>query len=361
MRDELLKSNVIKAQKTIVDVGTHSTKVLVASYTSKEINIEEASFIKCGYSGESSFSEIAKKVDDKLQGRVRRDVIVSLPSNLTESKIISVKNKNKRDSVKMVHKQCKNFGRSNPLTHVVNASLMGTREEQGDTVTYYLISSVPKGVINELIDAFSDYGMKITRVVSNQFNQVCLSEVFADDFDNINRILVDFGNTESRITVFAEKTAVYSRSIPIGFQSYVKTLFDSNNAAGKKEILSALINIGEVDVDEETVKEKLFNIGKSFYYESISEVNKLFFKEFARILDMCTNSDIEVSKVYLSGFVLNGFLESFMNNTELDCELIHFEIGEFKAGHGIMIDVQTEKPLSSRFANAVGLSYCPLL
>ena len=63
----------------------------------------------------------------------------------------------------------------------------------------------------------------------------------------------------------------------------------------------------------------------------------------------------------MSGFVLDGFLESFMNSTELDCELIHFEIGEFKAGHGIMIDVQTEKPLGCRFANAVGLSYCPLL
>ena len=361
MRDELLKSNVIKAQKAIIDIGTDSTKVLEVSYTAKEINIEEAYLLKVGYNGETSFTEIAKKVDEKLYGRQRKDIIIVLPSNLTESKIISVKNKNNKDANKVVHKQCKTFGRSNPLTHVVNASFMGAREEQGDTVAYYLISSVSKGIMNELIEAFADFGMKITRVVSNQFNQVCLSELFADDFDNINRILVDFGNNESRITVFADKVAVYSRAIPVGFQSYVKKLFDANNSAGKKEILSALINVGEVDVDEETATDKLFNIGKSFYYESISEVNKQFFKEFARILDMCSNSDIEISKVYVSGFVLDGFLNSFMNSTELDCELIHFENGEFKAGHGIMIDVQTEKPLNSRFTNAVGLSFCPLL
>ena len=360
MRDKLLKNNIIKAQKAIIDIGTDSTKVLEVSYTSKEINIDEAYFFKVGYDGETSFTEIAKKIDEKLYGRQRKDVIVVIPANLTESKIISVKNKNNKDANKVVHKQCRTFGRSNPLTHVVTASFMGTREEQGDTVTYYLISSVQKGIMNELIEAFADFGMKITRVVSNQFNQVCLSELFADDFDNINRILVDFGNNESRITVFADKVAVYSRAIPIGFQSYVKKLFDANNSAGKKEILAALINIGEVEVDEDTEKEMLFNIGKSFYYESVSEVNKQFFKEFARILDMCTNSDIEISKVYISGFVLNGFLNSFMNNTEIDCELIRFENGEFKAGHGIIIDVQTEKPLSSRFTNAVGLSFCPL-
>ena len=284
-----------------------------------------------------------------------------MPSNLTESKIISVKNKSNKDASKTVHKQCKTFGRSSPLTHVVNAALMGTREEQGDTAAYYLISSVQKSVMNELIEAFADFGMKITRVVSNQFNQVCLSEIYTDDFDNINRILVDFGNKESRITVFADAVAVYSRTIGIGFQSYVKKLFDANNAAGKKEIVSALINIGETNVDEEAVKEKLFNIGESFYYESISEINKMFFKEFARILDMCGNSDIEISKVYFSGFILDGFLNSFMNNTELECELIQFDNKELKAGRGIMIDIQTDKPLSSRFSNAVGLAFCPLI
>ena len=76
MRDELLKSNVIKAQKAIIDIGTDSTKVLEASYTSKEINIEEAYLLKVSYNGETSFTEIAKKVDEKLYGRQRKDIII---------------------------------------------------------------------------------------------------------------------------------------------------------------------------------------------------------------------------------------------------------------------------------------------
>ncbi len=361
MLDELIKYNCMRGSKAVIDIGTDSTKILDIHYEAKEISIREAHLIKVGYNGESSFREIARKVEEKISGRQRKDIIIVLPSSITESKIVSVKNKKTKDARRIVHKQCKTFGKSSPSSRYAEYTLMGTREEQGDTVAYYLLSSVQKGILIELFEAFEFYDLKITRVVNAQFNQVCLSEVFADDFDSINRILVDFGNTESRITVFADKIAVYSRTIPIGFQSYVKKMFDAKNDAGKKEIISALISIGDVDVDEGTAEEKLCNIGKSFYYESVSEVNKQFFKEFARIIDMCGNSDIEVSKVYISGFVINGFVNCFMNNTEIDCEYIRFENGEHKAGHGITIDVQTEKMLNSRFTNAVGLSFCPLL
>lgn len=362
MYDEfIIKHNIAKGPKTVIDIGTDSTKLLKADYTSKRIKIHEAHLIKIGYNGETSFSEIAETVADKLDYKEKKNIIVALPSALTESKIVAIKNKRKKDAEKIARKQCINFARSNPLTHVVDAVFIGSREEQGDTIAYYLISSVLKSNVTELITAFDDFGITISRIVSNAFNQVCLSEIFANDFDNINRILVDFGNTESKIMVFADKVGVYTRTIPIGFQSYVKKLFDENNTAGKKEILSALINIGEAEVDEEKAKEKLFNIGKSFYYESISEINKLFFKDFARILDMCTSSDIEVTKVYLSGYILDGFLESFTNNTEIECELIHFEPEELKVYQGIVIDIETENPLNSRFTNAVGLSLCPLL
>lgn len=361
MIDAAIKYNLVPGHKTIIDIGTDSTKILEVNYASKEINVEEAHFIKSGYDKEKGFTEIARKIGDTLDRKMSKDIIVILPSSLTESKIIPVKNKSDKESKKILYKQRRNFGKSNPLTHEVRSTLLGTREEQGDTVSYYLITSITKGAICELYEAFDLYKIEITRIVGVQFGQVCLSLLFSEDYDNINRILVDFGNTESRIMVFADRVAVYSRTIPIGFQSYVKKLFDADNTAGKKEILSALINIGDTDVDEETAKDKLFNIGKSFYYESISEVNKQFFKEFERILDMCSNSEIEVSKVYFSGYVLNGFLTSFMNNTELECELIRFDNDEFKAGDGVVIDIQAEEPLNSRFSNAVGMTICPLI
>ena len=55
-----------------------------------------------------------------------------------------------------------------------------------------LITDIPKTTINEFIEAFADLGMKITRVVSNQYNQICLSKVYSDEYENTNRIYIDF-------------------------------------------------------------------------------------------------------------------------------------------------------------------------
>ena len=67
---------------------------------------------------------------------------------------------------------------------------------------------------------------------------------------------------------------------------------------------------------------------------------------------------LENSVTFSDGF--DGFIMSLYDENEKEAMRIITENGEFKAGHGIIIDVQTEKPLSSRFTNAVGLSFCPL-
>ena len=41
------------------------------------------------------------------------------------------------------------FGRVNPITHVLDYAFLGKREEQGDSVSYYLISAVQKSVAHD--------------------------------------------------------------------------------------------------------------------------------------------------------------------------------------------------------------------
>ena len=59
MRDLMLKYNLIKASKAIIDIGTNSSKMLEADYTPKLILIGDAHFLKIKYNGEKSFEELA--------------------------------------------------------------------------------------------------------------------------------------------------------------------------------------------------------------------------------------------------------------------------------------------------------------
>lgn len=355
MRDTLVKNNIITSDKAVIDVGSNTAKILCAHYTSKEIVIEDAEIVS---SGGISFVKFAKRVNSVLKGRNRKDIILSLPSNMTESKIVSVKNKSRKDAEKAVEKQCKSFGRISPLTHVVNAVSLGKREEQGDTVAYYMITAVQKSVINELIEIFADLGMRITRIVSSQYNQICLSKIYSDEYENANRIFVDFGNKESRVTVFADNIAVYSRNISCGFFNYADKIFKAQETVGMKEVVYALLNVGEV---REKENEKFLSGLEDVYFESIKEINQNFFSEFSRILDMCSNNDIDITKVFFSGYILDGFAKSFSKEFGIRCESVNFDDDGKKARNGIVLDIDTETELESRFSNAIGYAFCPLL
>lgn len=359
MHDELIKKNVMKADKAVIDMGASSTKVIGVHYTSKEVEIETAELIPNGASS-FNFVKFANKIDTMLKSKKRRDILLSLPSYMTESKIVSVKNKTDKEAAKIIEKQCNSFGRTSTLSHVIDSVYLGKREEQGDTVSYYLITAVQKNMINELINAFEDFGLKITRVVCSHYSQICLSKVYADEFENRNRIFVDFGYKESRVMVFADNIAVYSRTINIGFSNYVEKLFDAQNTIGKRDITYALINIGMNQKNGETAKKLLSGI-EDIYTECIDEVNKTFFSEFARIMDMCENNDIDITKVYFSGYVLDGFKERFSRESGVECETIGFEEDEKKARNGIILDINTNTILECRFSNVVGLAFCPLL
>lgn len=357
MRDKLLKNNIITADKAVIDIGTNTTKILSVHYTAKEIEIDDAEIVSSGAMNAFNFVKFANRINTVLKGKKRKDIILSLPSNMTESKIVSVKNKNSKDTEKAIEKHCKSFGRTSPLTHVVNSVRLGKREEQGDTVTYYLISAVPKTTINEFIEAFADLGMKITRVVSSQYNQICLSKVYSDEYENTNRIFVDFGHKESRVTVFADNIAVYSRTINVGFLSYVDKIFKAQDTAGMKDVIYALLNVGEEK--EKDTKKFLFGI-EDIYFEGIKEINQNFFSEFSRILDMCSNNDIDITKVYVSGYILDGFIKNFSKEIGIRCESVNFDDGK-KARNGIVLDIDTEAELEERYSNAIGLAFCPLL
>ena len=246
--DFLIKNNIIKKNKLIIDIGMYETKVLETHYEAKRITVISAKTIASkGIVDENSidFFELASRINEEFSGSGKRDVSVSLPSELCESKIISIKNKKKSEIPKIIKKDYMTFGRVNPITHIVDYAFLGMHEEEGDTVYYYLLSAVQKSVAAELVSSFERHKFKVKTIVSGVYNQICLSEIFFDEYEHLNRVFVDFGTNTTRITAFSEGKAVYTRNIDTGFNSYVKSLFTAQENAGKPEIIRALTNIGE--------------------------------------------------------------------------------------------------------------------
>ena len=165
--DALIKNNIMKRDKIIVDVGVHTTKILDVHYVSKQIQIKGAECFESNFVVTDEgldVDELARKVDIHTSGSGRKDISITLPDYLVESKIIQLKNKKESEVDKIIRREHMHFGKVSPLTHVIDYAFLGKREEAGDTVGYYLISAVKKSIAMDLVDAFAEYKMKITTI-----------------------------------------------------------------------------------------------------------------------------------------------------------------------------------------------------
>ena len=361
--DILIKNNIMKRSKIIVDVGVHTTKVLNIHYAAKEIYVKEAECFESNFvitENGIDYDELARKVDMHASGSGRKDVSITLPDFLVESKIIQVKNKKESDIDRLIKKEYMHFGKVSPLTHVVDYAFLGKKEEAGDTVRYYLISAVQKSVASELIEAFSEYNMRITTISCSVYNQHCLSELYYNEYEHLNRLLIDFGTKSTRITAFSQGIAVYTRTVDCGFDTYVNKLFETQVYAGRPDICNMLYSTGEnVNLEDFKNKEQLVLIDEEEYIETINMVDSQLCNEIKRVIDLCSNNDVIVSKIYYTGFIINGFEDVLKKETGIECEPVSFSLCDEKTGRGYILF--TEEELGIRYSNALGMAIYPML
>lgn len=362
--DILIKNNIIKKNKMIIDIGLFATKILEVHYASKKVTVTDAAvFDNKGTADMTTvnFDEIAKRVDEETTGAGKRDVAVSLPAELCENKIITIKNKKESEIPKIIKKEYMTFGKVNPLTHVVDYSFLGKREEQGDTVFYFLVSAVQKTVANDLVNAFLNHKMKVKTIVSSVYTQICLSALFFDEYEHLDRLMIDFGTKTSRVTAFSEGTAVYTRVLDFGFESYVEKLFALQDAAGKPDIIKALLNIGEERKPYEGEAQECFDVlDLSIYFKCIDEIDEAVTRDISRIIDLCSNNDVLITKIYCTGFTLLGFPEKLKDMLGIEVESIAFHSFDKKEGEDYMLEIGDVR-LSREYSNAIGLCVNPML
>lgn len=362
--DALIKNNVIKKNKLIVDIGMYETKVVEAHYEAKKITVVSAKTIGSkGIVDENgiNFSELALRISKEFAGSCKKDVSVSLPSEFCENKIITIKNKKKSEIPKVIKKEHMSFGRVNPITHIVDYAFLGVREEEGDTVYYYLLSAVHKSVAAELVAGFDKYKLKVKTIVSSVYNQICLSEIFFDEYEHLNRLFVDFGTNTTRITAFSEGMAVYTRSIDVGFNSYIKSLFASQETAGKPEIINALTNVGEyIGLSEAIIGKYFKELDLEVYKTCLNEVDGYMVNDISRVIDLCSKNELVVSKIYCTGSALRGFEKNLGERLDVEVENVAFRPLEEKQGKGYVLEID-DIDFSQSYTNALGLCIYPML
>lgn len=338
------------------------TKVISEYYASKTVSIGfEESFDSSGIlkMGIPDFSDIAKGCYNIAQGKEHRDVMVSLPAELVEMKIVSVKNKKETDIKKYIEKEYASFGKASRTTHIFDWAYLGKKEEQGDTVHYCFISAVHKNIVNNLIDAFSKYNMRITLITCSIYNQICLSELYLDDYDYLNRLFVDAGTRTTRVVAFSEGVPVYTRTIGIGFDSFADKIFMAQDKAGKPEIIAALVHIGESGLMTNEMREKYFaDLDYRVYFDCVNETAGSLLNEIRGVIELSRNNDIAMNKIYGTGFWIPGLGKRIKSTLGLEYEQVRFLACDEKEGRGYML--LNESLLDAQFSKAVGLAVCPM-
>ena len=362
--DVLIKNNIIKKNKLIVDIGMYETKVLETHYEAKKITITSVKTIKNKgiiNKNEIDFSELASRIDESFSGTGKKDVSISLPSELCENKIITIKNKKKSEIPETIKKNYMTFGRVNPITHIVDYAFLGVREDDGDTVYYYLLSAVHKSIASDIVTGFEKHKLKVKTIVSSVYNQICLSELFFDEYEHLNRFFVDFGTNTTRIIAFSEGMAVYTRNIDIGFNSYITSLFSAQEGAGKPGIVRALMNVGEyTELDENFISDFFDELNIDVYRKCVNEIDDYTINDISRVIDLCSKNELVISKIYYTGNIVKNFDKKLSEMLDIIVERVVFHSCDEKEGKGYILEID-DIDFSQNYINALGLCIYPML
>lgn len=360
--DSLVKRNIVKKHKIIVDIGSKYIKVLVVHYAAKKVTVTDAQKIDSipMFQDGINYLEIARAVSKAVNMKKKYEVSVSLPIELVESKIITIKNKKQSDIPKLIEKEYSAISRVSSLTHVVDYAYLGKKDDNGDTVHYCLLAAVHKNIMLQLVEAFEECKLKITTVTFPIYDMICLSSLYHDDYEHLNRLMVDFGVNGTRVVAFSDDIPVYSRNIDVGFNTYVEKLFSAQGTVGKPDIIKTLAAIGEVSLlTNEHVSKYFKELDKSVYFQSVADVSSKLISELQRVIELCENNGVGITKIIYGGSGINGF-DKRLKQLGVEIEKFDLDMCGIKEGENFLLWIE-EINVGSLYYNALGLAVNTML
>ena len=361
--DYLVKKNIIKKNKIIVDIGQKFVKILAVSYEKGRISIHNThkfDVSSCFFEGElSDVKELVKKIYEALNRKKlwkSTEISLSLPSYMVIHKIVSVKNVKPKDLDKHIKKDFPTLGKANAVTHYIDWAYLGQREENGETVHYCMLAAVSKAYIMPILQEFEKRKLKVTTISFPAYNLVSFSDLYANDYEHQNKLLLDFGASSTRVVVECEGVAVYAREIDIGFNTFVDSLFNSFLSVGIPEIIAMFTEMGH---DRENFMAGLHD--KEAFFAIVDKLVGDLQNELIRIIQMCDEDGFSVTKIICCSSIIEGMLKLFEENGITVDAFFNLQSSQNINGstYTVILD-NTVSEIDSTFNSAVGLAVSTL-
>ncbi len=254
--DFLVKYNITKKEKIIVDAGHRYVKFLYVEYAGGEARIKDTyktdAYAVFDMGGELNLSALAKLVNEVISIKKvfpKCNINLSLPSELLSYKISAAKNIKLSELDRHIRS---NLGmhRVSADTHNIDKTYLGKKELNGDTLYYYMAGAMEKSLAAEIAYDFKKYGLTVTGISFPLADMALLPNVIRTD--EPNKVYIDFGASSTKLVVEALGVAVYCREIDIGYYTFVNRISDATGLS-KSDVLNLLAE-NKMPEDEDIFK-----------------------------------------------------------------------------------------------------------
>ena len=358
--DFLVKQNIIKKNKVIVDIGRKYTKLLMVTYEKGHIGILDSQKVdtsSCFTDGElmdvrGLVQKITTAVGKKKLSK-KTELSVSIPSSMVIYKIVPVKNVSTKDLKRYVKREFITLGKINTQNYETDWAYLGSREENGETVHYCMLAGVNKAYIMPILTEFEKRSYRVTQISFSVADLISLCDLYSEDYEHPNKMLLDFGITSTRVIIECEGVVVYTREIPMGFTVFVESLFHAFGTLGYPEIVAMLTEMG--------LRRDNFLAGihdKDAFFDVIDKLAEDFQNELIRMMQMCEESGYTITKIISTGRLPEGLMDVFSEN---GIAVEKMELQEKGTKKGSSYIVTAEPELEPEYGVAVGLAVNTLL
>jgi Tfp pilus assembly PilM family ATPase len=353
--DLLIKKNIIRKNRIIIDVGEKYMKILAVRYEHGRVIIHSAHKLDvsgCFFEGElSDVHELVKRISAEItRNRLNAytEIVLSLPSNMASHKLIQVKNVKPKDLEKHIQKQNIIFSKFNSITCHTDWAYLGKHERNEETVLFCMIASVNKSHLMPILNEFDKRNLKIAGISFPTYNLTCLSDLYRNGYEHPGTMLLDFGQTSTRIIVEYEGAIVYTREINIGFQTFVDSLVNAFGNLGIPDIIEILTKHSR---ESPPLLTGLHNTNA--FFDLVDKLISDWQNELIRIIQMCNEEAMPITKIVCVGTMPYNML-SFFEQSGIATEL--FKLTEPISGNGYTIIPDANIELDELYGNAVGIA-----
>ena len=218
--DYLIKKNIVKKNKVIVDVSKQQTRILGVHYAGGKVNVTGSYTFDTGerFDARALATEVSGAIFHHAPDIKNGDIVLSIPSSLVQFRLESVKNTKLAEIDKYIRANHQ-LNKAAEQTHIIDWTYLGEREEKADTVRYYLVAAVSRSEEYAIIEEFRKQRLNVTGITFAENNMVCLTDLWHDDYEYMNKLYIDIGAENSRVIVESGGVVVYSRLIDCGLSA----------------------------------------------------------------------------------------------------------------------------------------------